>query len=177
MTGNDQRAQPVDAILQHHRASRDDAAHQAHGDALAEQLPVKVAAHPEMLFFRKQDLHSEEDVQDAEHHRNALRDDRCHSRPLHPHAHSCNEQEIQHHIQARGDEQEHQRHHAVANGAQQARAEVIGEHDQHAQINGQNVAVRIVQDLRRGVQHEEQRVQAQHTRQRNAKGSHQTDDQ
>ena len=57
-----------------------------------------------MLFFRKQDLHSEEDVQDAEHHRNALRDDRCHSRPLHPHAHSCNEQEIQHHIQARGDE-------------------------------------------------------------------------
>ncbi len=77
----------------------------------------------------------------------------------------------------RGDEQEHQRHHAVANGAQQARAEVIGEHDQHAQVDGQNVAVRIVQDLRRGVQHKEQRVQAQHTCQRNAKGSHQTDDQ
>ena len=97
--------------------------------------------------------------------------------PCTPHAHSCNEQEIQHHIQARGDEQEHQRHHAVANGAQQARAEVIGEHDQHAQVDGQNVAVRIVQDLRRGVQHKEQRVQAQHTCQRNAKGSHQTDDQ
>ena len=88
-----------------------------------------------------------------------------------------NEPQVQPHVQHRADEQEHQRHHAVANGAQQARAEVIGEHDQHAQVDGQDVAVRIVQDLRRGVQHEEQRVQAQHTRQRNAEGSHQTDDQ
>ena len=92
---DDQCAQPVDAILQHHRACRDDAAHKAHRDALAEQLPVEAAAHMEVLFLGQEQPGTAEDVQDAEHHRHSLRDDRGHARTGYPHAQHGDEPEVE----------------------------------------------------------------------------------
>ena len=139
-----QGAQPVDAVLQHHRTRRDDAAHQAHGDALTEQLPVEVAAHGKVLFLRDKDAHLCQHIQNAQHHRDALRNDGGHGCAPHAHANPGNEPQVQRHVQRRADEQEHQRHHAVADGAQKARAEVIQKHDHNAEVDDDDVAVGVL---------------------------------
>ena len=161
MPRNGQGAKPVDAVLQHHRTRRHDAAHQAHGDALAEQLPVEMTAHGEMLFLRDEDAHLCQHVQNAQHHRDALCNDRCHRCALHAHANPGNEPQVQPHVQHRADEQEHQRHYAVANGAQQACAQVIHKHDHNAKVDHDDVAVGIFQNFRRGIQQLQQGMQAE----------------
>ena len=158
---NGQGAKPVDAVLQHHRTRRHDAAHQAHGDALAEQLPVEMTAHGEMLFLRDEDAHPCQHVQNAQHHRDALCNDRCHRCAPHAHANPGNEPQVQPHVQHRADEQEHQRHYAVANGAQQACAQVIHKHDHNAKVDHDDVAVGIFQNFCRGIQQLQQGMQAE----------------
>ena len=88
---NGQCAQPVDAVLQHHRPCRHDAAHQSHGDALAEQLPVQMLSHRPVLAGGQQQRHAVHHIQNAQHHRDALRDDGSHRRALHAHAQPGNE--------------------------------------------------------------------------------------
>ena len=166
MACDGQGAQTVDAVLQHHRARRDDAAHQAHGNALAEQLPIEVGAHGKVLFLRDEDAHLCQHIQDAQRHRNALCNDRCHRCAPHAHANTRNEPQIQPHVQHRADEQEHQRHYAVANGAQQACAQVIHKHDHNAKVDHDDVAVGFFQDLCRGVQQLQQGTQPQKARRR-----------
>ena len=157
-------------------ARRDDAAHEAHGNALAEQVPVELSAHLEVLALWHQHAGLAEDIEDAEHHRNALGNDSGHGRSLDPHADDGDEHEVQRHIQARGDQQKDQRHETVADGPEQACTEVVRKHDQHAHVNDEDIAVGLFQDLRRGVQQHQQRVQAHKACQRDAEGGQKSDD-
>ena len=114
-----------------------------------------------MLFLRDEDVHLCQHIQDAQHHRNALCNDRCHRCAPHAHTNAGNKPQIQPHVQRRADEQEHQRHHAVADGAQQTGAQVVQEHDDHAKINDDDVAVGFFQNFCRGIQQLQQGMQAE----------------
>ena len=59
------------------------------------------------------------------------------------------------------DQQEHQRHYAVANGAQQACAQVIHKHDHNAKVDHDDVVVGIFQNFCRGIQQLQQGMQAE----------------
>ena len=74
-------------------------------------------------------------------------------------------------------QQEHQRHHTVADGPQQARAQVVSEHDDDAQINDDDVAVGIFQNFGGGVQQLQQGPQAEKARRGDGQRRHQSDDQ
>ena len=174
--GDDQCAQPIDAILQNDRARRDDAAHQAHADALAEQLPVQMPADLEVLFLREEQLDFGEHIHDAEQDRHALGDDRSHRCALHPHPHPGDEEQVQQDVQARREEQEDQRHKTVADGAEQTGAEVVGKHDEDAVVDDDDVPVGVFEDLRRSVQQHQQRAQTHRTGQRDAERGNEADD-
>ena len=141
---DDQRTEAVDAVLQNDRARRDDAAHEAHGDALAEQLPIEAALHMEVLFPGQEQPGAAEDIQDAERHRHALRDDRRHTGTGHAHAQHGDEPEVEDDVEHRREDEEDQRHEAVADGPQQAGAEVIGKHDDDAEVDDDDIAVGVL---------------------------------
>ena len=121
--------------------------------------------------------HPRHDIEDAQHHGHALCDHGSHSGTGHAHAHPGNEPQVQHHVQRRAEQQEHQRHHTVADGPQQARAQVVSEHDDDAQINDDDVAVGIFQDFGGGVQQLQQGPQAEKARRGDGQRRHQSDDQ
>ena len=130
----------------------------------------------EVLFLREEKLHLGADVEDAEQDGHALRDDGGHGRALHAHAHLRDEEQVQQDVQARREEQEDQRHKAVADGPEQTGAQVVCKHDHDAVINDDDVAVGVFQNLRRGVQQHQQRAQPHRARQRDAEGGDQADD-
>ena len=141
---DDQGTEAVDAVLQNDRARRDDTAHEAHGDALAEQLPIEAVLHMEVLFPGQEQPGAAEDIQDAERHRHALRDDRRHTGTGHAHAQRSDEPEVEDDVEHRREDEEDQRHEAVADGPQQAGAEVIGKHDDDAEVDDDDIAVGVL---------------------------------
>ena len=176
MPGDDQGAQAVDAVLQNDRARRDDAAHQAHREALGDQLAVEALFNGKVLFAGDQMLDPAGDVENAQHHRKRLRQHGGQRSAPHPQPQPGHEPVVQRHVQAGGEDQKHQRHHAVAHRAQQRRAQVIGEHDYHILGDGLDVAVGFVDDLGRGVQHFQQRVEEQQAHHRDDGRRRQPDD-
>ena len=101
-------------------------------------------ADPEVFFLREEQLDFGEHIRDAEQDRHALRDDCSHRCTLHPHPHPGDEEQVQQDVQARREEQEDQRHEAVADGPQQAGAEVIGKHDDDAEVDDDDIAVGVL---------------------------------
>ena len=176
MPRDDQGAQAVDAVLQDHRARRDDAAHQAHGEALAHQFLHQAPVIGEVFPPGDQDLGLFQDIEDAENHRHRLRDDGGHRCARHPHIEPGDKEDVQAHVQAGGKDQKDQRHHAVADGPQQGRAEVIGEHHQHKEGDDRDIAVSILQNFGGGVQQHQQGMEEEHSHRGNNQGGHNADD-
>ena len=175
MPGDDQGAQTVDAVLQNDRPRRDDAAHQAHREALGDHFAVEALFDGKVFPAGDQVLDPPGDVEDAEDHRHRLRQDGGHRRTLDPHA-AGHKGVVQPDVQAGGEDQENQRHHAVAHRPQQGRAEVVGEHDHHILRDGPDVAVGFLDDLGRGVQRFQQRVEEEQPRRRDDGRRRQPDD-
>ena len=90
----------------------------------------------EVLFLRQEQPGAAENIQDAERHRHALRDDRRHTGTGHAHAQRSDEPEVEDDVE--------QRHEAVADGPQQTGAEVIGKHDDDAEVDDDDIAVGVL---------------------------------
>ena len=130
----------------------------------------------EVLFLRQEQPGAAEDIQDAERHRHALRDDRRHTGTGHAHAQRCDEPEVEDDVEHRREDEEDQRHEAVADGSQQTGTEVVSEHDEDAVVDDDDIAVGVLKDLDRGVQQLQQRVQAQRAGQRDDRRRDESDD-
>ena len=72
----------------------------------------------EVLFLRQEQPGATEDIQDAERHRHALGDDRRHTGTGHAHAQRSDEPEVEDDVEHRREDEEDQRHEAVADGPQ-----------------------------------------------------------
>ena len=98
----------------------------------------------EVLFLGQEQPGAAEDIQDAERHRHALGDDRRHTGTGHAHAQRSDEPEVEDDVEHRREDKEDQRHEAVADGPQQAGAEVIGKHDDDAEVDDDDIAVGVL---------------------------------
>ena len=71
-------------------------------------------------------------------------EDRRHTGTGHAHAQHGDEPEVEDDVEHRREDEEDQRHEAVADGPQQAGAEVIGKHDDDAEVDDDDIAVGVL---------------------------------
>ena len=94
-------AEAVDARLQDNRTDIDNTAHKSHRKSLCQKLHVQSAIRFKMTFFRKQNFCFGNNINQAEHDGNSLRNHGCNCSTANTHAERTDKQQIQYNVYQR----------------------------------------------------------------------------
>lgn len=159
--GHGDLAEGVDVGLHDDVGKADDRVLHAGGQAVADDLAEHFAVDAQLLRLQLIDRALFHQMDEAQHHAHGLRDRRGDGRGPHAPAEAADEQQIEHDIGQRRDDEVIERPLAVAKRVHDARAHVVHDDGQHAEEIILEIRDRVRQDLRRGAHPAQERRRQQ----------------
>ena len=159
MTSDDHGSERVDGRLEDDRAGADKRTHERHGEPLLDEVDIDMGIGREMTTCRDEDRGGAENEDQTEERAYGLSENRSEGGPADTKTTETDEDNIESNVEKRGDDEKNERHERVADGAEEAGEQIIGEKDGAENGDKVDVGERVADDGLRSAEQPEEVVE------------------